>query len=161
MRFQSLAVLLSALLVLSACAEQSGPTLAVPENPAKAAFLDKGYRQLTGAEIRELVSGNTVEGRYNFDTGTFVDFYAPDGRITSLLNLRNGEELYQGRWSIDGERLCFVFPENDSSAPLCIEQLEKDGHIVDFRTEGVTFGKYYYSETLSFTPGNVKNLPLE
>jgi hypothetical protein len=37
----------------------------------------------------------------------------------------------------------------------------KDGHILDFRTDGPTFGEYWSSETVSITPGNVKNLPLE
>ena len=134
------------------------PAVSAPANPAKEAYLERGYRQLTGAEIRDLITGNTVEGRYNYDAGTFVEFYAPDGRVTTLIS---DKDIYRGRWSIDGDRLCFIYPENGDATPRCIEQMMKGGHILDFRTDGPTFGEYWFSETVSITPGNVKNLPLE
>jgi hypothetical protein len=145
------------LALLAFCAA-APPAVSAPVNPAKEAYLDKGYRPLTGAEIRELVSGNTVEGRYNYDVGTFAEFYAPDGRVTTLVN---GKDLYRGKWSIEGDRLCFIYPEDGDATLRCIEQVMKDGHILDFRTDGPTFGEYWSSETVSITPGNVKNLPLE
>ncbi|MEQ8354871.1 MAG: hypothetical protein RH942_04985 [Kiloniellaceae bacterium] len=60
-----------AALLLTACAT------------AKEQYVEDGYRLLSGAEITELVSGNTVEGLYGSGAGSFVEYYAPDGRIST------------------------------------------------------------------------------
>jgi hypothetical protein len=144
MRHRSCFVL-SLILLVSACAT------------AKDRYLEDGYRLLSGAEIRTLVSGHTVEGRYVSRSGMWVDFHVPDGRVSSI---ENDGTHYFGTWEIEGDLLCYTYPKAPIPLPKCIELAEKDGHYVDFRTSGPTYGKLG-GEWISITPGNVKNLPLE
>jgi hypothetical protein len=64
---------------------------------------------LTGAEIRTLVSGNTIKG------AKFSEYYAPDGSIRGR-EIEDEDEEYQGTWHIDGDRLCVAFPSHDFTA---------------------------------------------
>jgi hypothetical protein len=124
---------------------------------AKEQYVKDGYRLLSGPEISVLVSGNTVEGRYWNGSGDFVDYFSPDGRVASI---EPSGKHYLGSWKVDGDLLCFAYPEAALPYPKCVEIAEKGGHYVDFRTGGPTYGKVG-AERTSFVPGNVKNLPLE
>ncbi|MGF1503278.1 MAG: hypothetical protein ACFBSD_15840 [Paracoccaceae bacterium] len=57
---------------------------------------------LAGAEIRTIVSGNTVEGSM-LASGRYTEFYAEDGTIRG--------DGYQAAWSIDGDAMCFDYGE--------------------------------------------------
>lgn len=124
---------------------------------AKEEYVEDGYRLLSGAEIRELVSGKTIEGRYGDGSGVYNDYRAADGRLSTL---EPSGKTYIGTWEIDGDRLCLTYPTGANPVAKCLEIAEKDGHYVEFRTGGPTYGKLG-SEYISITAGNVKNLPLE
>jgi len=68
---------------------------------------------LTGAEITELVSGNTVKGP------KFSEYYAPDGSIRGR-EIEDEDEEYLGTWHIQGDQLCVAFPSHDYTSCLSI-----------------------------------------
>ena len=62
--------------------------------PVGAAMADEA---LTGAGIRALVVGNTVQGTME-TSGGYAEFYRPDGTIKAA--------TYSGTWSIEGDSFC-------------------------------------------------------
>ncbi len=146
MKLRIFAVLGLATAVLSACIATT-----------KERYMEDGYYLLSGAEISELVSDRTVEGLYGSGAGSFVEYYAPDGRISTKEPSTQG---YIGTWEVDGDLLCFTYPTGTGSFPKCVEMAVKKGHYVQFRTSGPAYGKLGAKLT-KVTPGNVKNLPLE
>jgi len=74
---------------------------------------------LTGAEIRELVSGNTVKGP------KFSEYYAPDGSVRGR-EVEDEDEEYEGTWRIEGDQLCVAFPSHDYKGCAAITR-EPDG----------------------------------
>lgn len=54
----------------------------------------------TGAQIRQAVSGHTVEGSMQ-GTGRYTEFYAADGSVRA--------KGYRARWSIEGDSMCWVY----------------------------------------------------
>ena len=78
-------------------------------------FQEHGGR-LTGAEIRDLVSGNTVQGP------KFTEYYDPVGAV-------RGQEIeeddkYEGSWRVDGDKLCVAFPSHSYSNCVTIVRLQ-------------------------------------
>ena len=74
---------------------------------------------LAGAEIRELVSGNTVKGP------KFSEYYAPDGSVRGR-EVEDEDEKYEGTWRIEGDQLCVAFPSHDFKGCVSIAR-EPDG----------------------------------
>ena len=145
MQLRTLILPIVAALLLTAC------------TTTKEAYLEDGYRLLSGEEITTLVSGKTVEGQYGSGAGDFVEYYSPEGRISTR---EPSTQVYIGTWHVDDNRLCFVYPGGTGAFPKCVEIAEKDGQYVQFRTAGPAYGKFGAKLT-SVTPGNPKNLPLE
>jgi hypothetical protein len=54
----------------------------------------------TGAQIRQAVSGHTVEGSMH-GTGRYTEFYAADGSVRA--------KGYRARWSVEGDTMCWVY----------------------------------------------------
>lgn len=54
----------------------------------------------TGAQIRQAVSGHTVEGNM-VGTGRYTEFYAADGSVRA--------KDYRARWSVEGDSMCWVY----------------------------------------------------
>jgi len=78
---------------------------------------------LTGAEITELVSGNTVKGP------KFSEYYAPDGSVRGR-EIEDEDEEYLGTWHVDGDRLCVAFPSHDYTN--CVSINREKGSEYDF-----------------------------
>jgi hypothetical protein len=146
MRLRSLALLAAATLSLAACV-----------TTAKERYLEEGYRLLSGAEIVQLVSDHTVEGRYGATGRAFVDYFAPDGRISTI---EPGNLRLIGSWSVDGDLLCFTYPTGEGVFPKCVEVAGKDGHYVELWMREPRVGALG-AELTNITPGNVNILPLE
>jgi hypothetical protein len=82
---------------------------------------------LSGAEIRALVEGRTVEGSMT-DTGRYAEFYAPDGQIRGA--------GYTGAWTIEGDAMCFAY---DGAEKTCW-QVGRAGDEVVWLREGRVLG---------------------
>jgi len=142
MRFVSLALLAACAFTLAACVT------------ARERYLDDGYRFLTGTEVKQLVSGNTVEGRYINRSGTWSDYHDPSGTVTSV----DQGSGYIGSWEIDGDEICYSYA--DEPIRNCLEVAEKSGSYVHFLANGPYSGNLG-GDWISVTPGNVKSLPVE
>ncbi|MDQ0395865.1 hypothetical protein [Labrys monachus] len=64
--------------------------------------------QLTGAEIKARIIGNTVTGVDDGDT--YQEYYNPNGSIAGTDNTGK----YTGNWRIDGDQLCTIFQDTDN-----------------------------------------------
>lgn len=82
---------------------------------------------LSGAEIRELVSGNTIKGP------KFSEYYVPDGSIRGR-EIEDTDEEYLGTWHVDGYQLCVAFPGHDFTN--CVSITQEQGGAYDFAGEG-------------------------
>jgi hypothetical protein len=99
---------------------------------------------LTGAEIKELVSGNTIKGT------KFSEYYAPNGSIRGQeIEDAGGDEEYLGTWQIDGDRLCVAFPSHSYTG--CVSISSQQGGMYDFAE-----GDQHARRTI--TPGNPNKL---
>src|SRR5687768_9509695 len=90
---------------LSACA---GPS---EEQKASAAAAKK----LTGPEITQLVSGNTLTGRSKTGKSQWTEFYDPSGQILGMWKAYSGGDSgkYKGTWKIEGDEGCYDYEEGD------------------------------------------------
>lgn len=62
-------------------------------------------RLLSGAEVAQMIAGNTVEGSMA-SGGPYREFYLPDGTIRG--------SNYDGRWSVVEDTVCFTY---DAATP--------------------------------------------
>ena len=62
-------------------------------------------RVLSGAEVAQMIAGNTVEGTMAAG-GPYREFYLPDGTLRG--------SNYDGRWSVVADTLCFTY---DATTP--------------------------------------------
>ena len=58
------------------------------------------------------------------DGKDYFEFYLQDGKVKSML----GSTLETGKWSVEGNKVCIVFPSEDKEC----YQIEVIGEIVDF-----------------------------
>jgi hypothetical protein len=91
--------------------------------------------EMTGAEIKDLISGKTayIETTPESVTGTVgngVIYYGADGN--GLYKTPKGE-LWHGTWKIDGNTLCTVWKEGPKRPCL---KLDKQGDIVNIIDTG-------------------------
>jgi len=54
----------------------------------------------SGTQIRQAVSGNTVEGSMDA-SGRYTEFYAADGSVRA--------KDYKARWTIEGNSMCWLY----------------------------------------------------
>jgi hypothetical protein len=54
----------------------------------------------TGAQLKQAVSGNTIEGSMDA-SGRYTEFYAKDGTV-------RGKD-YKAKWSIEGDTMCWLY----------------------------------------------------
>jgi len=72
---------------------------------------------LTGAEIKELVAGNTVQGP------KFTEYYDPVGAVRGQ-EIEEEDDKYEGSWRVDGDKLCVDFPSHGYSNCVTIVRLQ-------------------------------------
>jgi hypothetical protein len=82
---------------------------------AVAAASDDRASTLSGAELRQMLSGNTITGRH--DNGMpFSEYHAPDGRV---LGHNNREVVDQGCWDIRGDEGCYYYAGGTVQGEFC------------------------------------------
>jgi hypothetical protein len=64
-------------------------------------------KTMTGAEAWLTLIGNTVTGK--IDGEVIFEHYRKDGTLALL----EGSEITKGKWSLEGERVCFKYPDED------------------------------------------------
>ncbi|HEY2609917.1 MAG TPA: hypothetical protein VGI94_03855 [Reyranella sp.] len=99
-------------------------------------------KTLTGGEAWLSIVGNTLTGKIDGDV--FFEFYRKDGTLT----LMEGSDLTKGKWTIEGEKVCFKYPDEDKD---CFT-VNRTGEVV---TLGGGKGK---GLRLTLLPGNPKDL---
>ena len=99
-------------------------------------------KTLTGGEAWLSIVGNTLTGKS--DGEVFFEFYRKDGTLT----LMEGSDLTKGKWTIEGEKVCFKYPDEDKD---CFT-VSRTGEVV---TLGGGKGK---GLRLTLLPGNPKDL---
>lgn len=122
---------------------------------AKERYLEDGYRLLAAEEIRQLHAGKThhvelASGR------TVVAFFHEDGRSTFE---RSDRVADQGRWEIQGERICFIYPDIPGTKDNCHTVAEKNGQYVLFK-EYYGHSGNVSAKLLSVDLGNTQGLAL-
>jgi hypothetical protein len=90
----------------------AGAILALP-----AASEEPRWGDMSGAEIRSLVSGNTVTGRYA-DGAPFSEWHLPDGRV---FGHNNREAVDQGCWDTRGNQVCYYYSGGSNRGEYCWE----------------------------------------
>ena len=91
--------------------------LAVPATAAELA---------TSTEIMDMIIGNTVEGGMS-DGAAYAEFYSKDGAIKA--------DGYTGKWSFDGDAMCFDYGEGADCFTVSI-----DGEEVMWMVDGEQAG---------------------
>jgi hypothetical protein len=84
---------------------------------AGGAAAEERWGDMSGAEIRALLSGNTVTGRYA-DGASFSEWHLPDGRVFGH-NAR--DPVDQGCWDIRGDRVCYYYSGGLNRGEFCWE----------------------------------------
>jgi hypothetical protein len=161
MCLRSLALFAATALVLTACAESGSQDGENGSNGRVGILLPQAagpqyrdnVRSLDGPQSVTLVAGNTVQGRYTDIPGTFIDYFAPDGRLVSV---EPDGKIYRGTWKARYTQFCVRYDAPKPPHLLCFDFFEKDGRYSSFRPGGAGF-----FDISTITPGNVKNLPLE
>ena len=95
-------------LVLASCATPT-PTFTVGQ------LEDSGGRKVDGGDLTGLFAGRTHYGTYLDDQSTWVEYYAPDGRLAYV---PGGRPQY-GNWWVSGDEACFEYEKNDDPGPFC------------------------------------------
>lgn len=95
---------------------------------------------LSGDEIKGVVSGATVDGQMS-DGTAYSEYYDADGTI-------KGKD-YQGKWTIEGDMMCFAY-QADGSDKACW-QVAKNADGVAWMKDGKVEG------TGKVTSGNRNN----
>jgi hypothetical protein len=94
--------------------------------------------KLSGAQIQQIVAGNTVQGSME-GTGAYAEFYQKDGTIKG--------EGYVGAWTIEGDTMCFQY----GSDPKACFAVAKEGDAIQWIKDGKVEG------TGAVAPGNPNN----
>lgn len=107
-----------------------------------AAAAPPANKTMSGAEAWLTIIGNTVTGKV--DGVEVFEHYRKDGTLA----LMEGSEITKGKWSLEGERVCFKYPDED-----------KDCQTISRTGDEVTFtGKDKSGYRLKVLQGNPKNL---
>lgn len=99
-------------------------------------------KTMTGAEAWLTIIGNTVTGKV--DGEVIFEHYRKDGTLALL----EGSEITKGKWSLEGERICFKYPDEDKDC----QTITRTGDEVTFKRKDKSGYK------LKVLQGNPKNL---
>lgn len=101
-----------------------------------------GDKTLSGGEAWLSVVGNTLTGKV--DGEVFFEHYRKDG-TTALLQ---DSDISQGKWTLEGERVCFKYPDEDKDC-YTISRTGDEVTMIDARGKGLR---------MKLLAGNPKNL---
>jgi hypothetical protein len=94
-------------------------------------------RMLTGSELADLYSGNTVEGRYYEDGAwqLFTESYEPTGELAGAGGPPDDptRHSWRGEWKVEGDEICFNYDAEFSCG--AVYRLGEDYVAVNHRDE--------------------------
>jgi len=99
-------------------------------------------KTMTGAEAWLTLIGNTVSGK--IDGEVIFEYYRKDGTLALL----EGSAITKGKWSLEGERVCFKYPDEDKDC----QTISRTGDEVTFKRKDKS------GYRLKVLEGNPKNL---
>jgi hypothetical protein len=70
---------------------------------------------LTAEEVRLLLSGNTLTGRYS-NGQPYSEHHHPDGRV---FGHNNRKPVENGCWDLRGDLACYYYREDSARGPFC------------------------------------------
>lgn len=137
------AVLAGGLHLSAAASAQTAEAPPASPPPAAAPTEAPQPSALKGAAAWQQLVGNTVvaQGR----GGGYTEYYAADGAVQHL----DSDGKSSGKWSVEGDKICFDFPEEDDRS--CVE-VESDGKTGTFTDEDKS------RDTFTVLPGDAKHL---
>ncbi|MGL4241409.1 MAG: hypothetical protein ACRCTI_09900 [Beijerinckiaceae bacterium] len=71
--------------------------------------------RMTADEVRELLSGNTLTGRYN-NGNPYSEFHTPEGIVYGH---NNRKPVERGCWEMRGDEACYYYAEDRQRGPFC------------------------------------------
>lgn len=119
-----------------------GVAAAAGGQSAAAAASPPADKTMTGAEAWLTLIGNTVTGK--IDGEVIFEHYRKDG----TLSLLEGSEITRGKWSLEGESVCFKYPDEDKDC----QTISRTGDEVVFKRKDKS------GYRLTVLAGNPKNL---
>jgi hypothetical protein len=109
---------------------------------------------LSGTEIKEIFSGNTVEGKHHEQGRQFRQYYHPNGTLAATSDdYGRRPDSDFGTWSVEGNRRCTQFKKWGEGKKWCREIYKNGDSLQTFSQKS---GKL--RETFSVKQGNPYNL---
>ena len=106
-----------------------------------------------GAEIEARLIGNTIVGEANdFFGADFKIYFHPNGTTRGIAEKFSITITDEGRWEIDGDRICVQWSKWEGSDRLCRTTATRDGEILMFDAQGTVTSRQ------SIREGNPFNL---
>ncbi|UDL95045.1 hypothetical protein LGH83_01925 [Lichenihabitans sp. PAMC28606] len=133
-------------LTSSALAQADAPAVAAPTATTaapSAATAPSAAEKLTGLSAWKALVGNTISGRSGDEM--FSQYFDAGGKVRYVD--QNG--LSTGTWAVQGERVCFDFPEDDDHSCSAFEVTGSSGSAIDQDGAAIKF---------DITSGNSKGL---
>jgi hypothetical protein len=109
----------------------------------QASSADAPAAKLTGAAAWQQLVGNTVVAEAR--SGGYTEFYGTDGAVIHL----DKDGKAKGRWTLEGDKVCFDFPEEDDRSCVNVSLDGRKGAFVDEDAS---------QDTFTLLPGNAKAL---
>lgn len=82
--------------------------------PARA---EEAWGDMTGAELRKTLSGNTLTGRHD-DGMPYSEWHAPDGRV---FGHNNRDPVVEGCWDVRANQICYYYAGGSIQGEFCWE----------------------------------------
>jgi hypothetical protein len=109
--------------------------------------------QLTGAEIKDLISGNTMYLEWTSTTGTphqGVMYYDPNGSVL----YKTPGVMWHGTWKIEGDTACTDWKELSNRSDPCTKY-DKQGDTITPISAATGVAR---AKVTKIVPGNAENL---
>jgi hypothetical protein len=90
-------------------------TVALAAMVSAPAFAADDENLMTASEVRELLMGNTLTGRYS-NGNSYSEYHHPDGRV---FGHNNRKPVENGCWEMRANLACYYYQEDKQRGPFC------------------------------------------
>lgn len=149
MRFAMPACLLITLMTVWLCAI---PALAEDDD----AQPDPEARISQPAEMKQLLTNQTLYGRYSFGGKAWAEYQAADGRTA----YKEENCIYAGHWWIQDDLVCYRYEAFQNGKPACFGLFLRDNQLT-FYMPGMNGTWFLNAYTIDRRAGNPDRMPVE